>query len=232
MLREIDVAARRHRVSPTTLAKYSGFVRSLRRTFEILRGEDRMLRRRSDGEDIDIDALVEAWGDVQSGLEMTDRVFTRMHWEERNIAVMFMVDMSGSTRGWINDAEREALILLAEALNTLGDRYAIYGFSGWTRKRCEAFRVKDFDDPGMRRSSAGCAVSNRRTTRAWGANPSSGAEAQTGRGEDQAAGDPVRWQAGRLRPGVPGRVRNRRHATGALRGTPGGNTRVLHHHRS
>ncbi len=45
------------------------------------------------------------------------------------------------------EAEREALILLAEALNTLGDRYAIYGFSGWTRKRCEAFRVKGFDDP-------------------------------------------------------------------------------------
>ena len=30
---------------------------------------------------------------------------------------------------------------------TLGDRYAIFGFSGWIRKRCEAFRVKDFDDP-------------------------------------------------------------------------------------
>jgi hypothetical protein len=50
-------------------------------------------------------------------------------------------DLSGSTCGWINDAERESLILLAESLVALGDRYAIYGFSGWTRKRCEAFRV-------------------------------------------------------------------------------------------
>lgn len=147
VLREIDVPAGDTGFYHATLAKYAGFVRSLRRTFEVLRGEDRMLKRQSDGEDIDIDALVEAWGDVHMGLEMTDRVFTRMHKEERNIAVMFMVDMSGSTRGWINDAEREALILLAEALNTLGDRYAIYGFSGWTRKRCEAFRVKDFDQP-------------------------------------------------------------------------------------
>ena len=147
VLREIDVPPGDSAFYRATLGKYAGFIRSLRRTFEILRGEDRLLRRQSDGEDIDIDALVEAWGDVHMGLEMTDRVFTRMHKEERNIAVMFMVDMSGSTRGWINDAEREALILLAEALNTLGDRYAIYGFSGWTRKRCEAFRVKDFDDP-------------------------------------------------------------------------------------
>jgi len=65
---------------------------------------------------------------------------------ERNIAVLFMVDMSGSTKGWINDAERESLVLLAETLQTLGDRYAIYGFSGMARKRCEIFKVKQFDE--------------------------------------------------------------------------------------
>jgi nitric oxide reductase NorD protein len=70
-----------------------------------------------------------------------------MHRAERNIAVAFMVDMSGSTRGWINDAERESLILLCEALESLGDRYAIYGFSGMTRKRCELYKVKAFDEP-------------------------------------------------------------------------------------
>jgi nitric oxide reductase NorD protein len=78
---------------------------------------------------------------------MSDRLFTRMHRDERNIAVIFMVDMSGSTQGWINEAEREALVLLAEALESLGDRYAIYGFTGMTRKRCEVFPVKQFDEP-------------------------------------------------------------------------------------
>ncbi|MFZ5473446.1 MAG: nitric oxide reductase activation protein NorD, partial [Pseudomonadota bacterium] len=42
---------------------------------------------------------------------------------------------------------RAALILLCEALETLGDRYAIYGFSGQTRKRCELYRIKTFDEP-------------------------------------------------------------------------------------
>lgn len=147
VLREIDVEPTGTGFYHATLRKYAGHVRSLRRTFEILRGEDKLLKRQRDGEDVDIDALVEAWGDIHQGLEMSDRLFTRMHKEERNIAVMFMVDMSGSTRGWINEAEREALILLAESLETLGDRYAIYGFSGWTRKRCDAYRVKDFDQP-------------------------------------------------------------------------------------
>jgi nitric oxide reductase NorD protein len=84
---------------------------------------------------------------MHSGMEMTNRLFTKLHKLERNIAVMFMVDMSGSTKGWINDAEREALVLLAESLESLGDRYAIYGFSGMTRKRCELYRVKRFDEP-------------------------------------------------------------------------------------
>ncbi len=130
-----------------TLEKHGGLVKSLRRTFELLRGEDRPLKKQRFGEDVDIDALVEAHADMRSGREMTDRLFTRMHREDRNIAVIFMVDMSGSTKGWINDAEREALILLSESLEILGDRYAIYGFSGWARKRCETYRIKEFDEP-------------------------------------------------------------------------------------
>lgn len=130
-----------------TMDRYRGMIKSLHRTFEILRGEDKMLKRQPWGEDVDIDAFVEAWADASMGREMSDRLFTRLHKDERNIAVIFMVDMSGSTKGWINEAEREALILLVEALEILGDRFAIYGFSGWGRKRCEVFSIKTFDEP-------------------------------------------------------------------------------------
>jgi nitric oxide reductase NorD protein len=147
VLRERDVHPQYSNFVSTTLIKYSGLVKSLRRTFEVLRGQDKLLKKQNHGEDVDIDALVEAYADVQSGREMTNRLFTKRHKEERDIAVMFMVDMSGSTKGWINEAEREALVLLCEALETLGDRYAIYGFSGMTRKRCELFRIKRFDEP-------------------------------------------------------------------------------------
>lgn len=129
-----------------TLEKHGGLVRHLRKAFEAMRDENRLLKRQEHGDDVDIDALVEALADARDGREMSERLFIRQHRAERNIAVVFMVDMSGSTRGWINDAEREALLLLCEALERLGDRYAIYGFSGITRKRCELFRVKTFDD--------------------------------------------------------------------------------------
>jgi nitric oxide reductase NorD protein len=133
-------------VSQTKL-KYSGLIKHLRKVFEAMRDEDRLLKRQVNGDGIDIDALVEALADSLDGSEMSDRLYTRMHRTERNIAVVFMVDMSGSTKGWINDAERESLIMLSETLETLGDRYAIYGFSGIARKRCEIYKIKEFEEP-------------------------------------------------------------------------------------
>lgn len=146
-LRELPVRVGNLDFYQATLARHGGLIHSLHRTFEALRGEDCILRRQPQGEDVDIDALVETLVDHQAGLEMSDRVFLRLSRDKRHVAAAFLVDLSGSTRGWINQAEREALILLAESLETLGDQYAIYGFSGWTRTRCEVFRIKTFDEP-------------------------------------------------------------------------------------
>jgi len=147
VLREHSVPAQDEPFVERTLRKYAGVLPELRRTFEALRGEDRLLRRQPSGDDVDFDALVEARVDMHRGRESGERLFIKRRRLERNIAVMFMVDMSGSTKGWINDAEREALVLLCEALEILGDRYAIYGFSGMTRMRCDLYRIKRMDEP-------------------------------------------------------------------------------------
>jgi nitric oxide reductase activation protein len=44
----------------------------------------------------------------------------------------------------IIDLEKEALVLMAEALEGLGDAYAAYGFSGYGRDQVECFVVKEF----------------------------------------------------------------------------------------
>ena len=145
-LRELDIHPSNEQVVEAILNKYSHLVRDIRKSFEALRGDNKMLRRQTHGDDIDIDAIVESYPDIHEGNEMTDRLFIKSGRLERNLAVVFMVDLSGSTKGWINDAERESLVLLSEALQTLGDRYAIYGFSGMTRKRCELYRIKTFEE--------------------------------------------------------------------------------------
>ena len=126
--------------------RHAHLIRSIRRRFEALRGEDKPLRRQFDGEEIDLDAQVEARADRKSGAEPSPRLFIHRRRIERSLAVMFMVDMSGSTKGWVNDAERESLVLLCEAIEALGDSYAIYGFSGWTRTHCDIYPIKHFAD--------------------------------------------------------------------------------------
>lgn len=145
-LYEIDIHQGHEPFVEQTLKKYSGYVNILKKKFELLKKEPRLLKRQRDGEDIDLDATVEAFSDIKAGIFPSDKIFTRFDKQERNIAVLFLVDMSGSTKGWVNDAEKEALVLMCEALEALGDRYGIYGFSGMTRSKCEFYKIKDFEE--------------------------------------------------------------------------------------
>ncbi len=130
----------------STLLRYGGYVTVLRKKFELLKREPKILRRQMEGDEIDIDATVEALTDIRAGLSPNENFFIRLDRYERNIAVLFLIDMSGSTKGWVNEAEKESLVLLCEALEALGDRYAVYGFSGMTRTRCDYYTIKSFGD--------------------------------------------------------------------------------------
>ncbi len=130
-----------------TLAKYHGLTIRLRHQFEMMRSQERFVKRQREGDDIDFDALVESISDSRAGISSSDRLFIRLKRDERDIAVVFLVDMSNSTAGWVNNALKESLVLMAEAMAVLGDRYAIYGFSGMRRSRCELFHVKHLAEP-------------------------------------------------------------------------------------
>lgn len=130
----------------STLLKYGGVVKKLRDQFETLRRYPRMTRMSSEGEMIDIDAAIDAFSDLRAGKAPAEKLYYRMERKARDIAVLFLVDMSDSTKGWVNVAEKEALVLMCEALEKLGDRYAIAGFSGSTRFECLYYRIKGFSE--------------------------------------------------------------------------------------
>ena len=145
-LKEVSIRPIHDNFVEKTLKKHRNLLKHLHRTFEALREDDKRVKRQPHGDDIDLDAVIEAFSDIQTGFEASQNLFTKSRKIDRNIAVMFMIDMSGSTAGWINEMEREALVLLCESLEILGDRYAIYGFSGVTHERCELYTVKEFDE--------------------------------------------------------------------------------------
>jgi len=129
-----------------TEQKYPFLVSQMRKVFEAMRDQPRYANRQTDGDEIDLDAVVEMYTARRAGEELTERLYIRRLNNDRNVSVCLLVDMSGSTKGWINLAMRESLVLFSEALNTLGDQYAILGFSGLTRQRCEIYQVKEFAD--------------------------------------------------------------------------------------
>ena len=230
-LTEVDVAPVEDNFYTGTLEKYRFHLQSVRRSFETMAEGYEQRKRQTFGDEIDFDALVEASADRRQGLEMSENLYSCFHRSRRDVAVMFMVDMSGSTRGWVNLVEREALVLLCEALEMLSDPYAIYGFSGRTHKRCEIYRVKKFEEactalvraPDQRHQTQNLYTYGRSNTPP-GKIPA-GAEGQV-----QVADYPVRRQTRGLRR-LPGALRHGRHPPGH-RGSPRRwCLSLLYHHR-
>jgi len=130
-----------------------GIILLIRKQFMKLKPETfRKYRAQPTGDALDIDALVQALTDMHSGAAMSDNVYIRRDKRIRDVAVFFLVDLSGSTDEVINgrrviDIQKEAMVIMAEALDVLGDPYAIYGFSSEGRFRIDMFNVKDFNEP-------------------------------------------------------------------------------------
>jgi len=146
-LRETCAATGEIQFAEDTLDRHRGMIHMIKRQFERIRTGQTRLRRQKDGDSVDFDAAVEAFVDRKAGLSPSERVFTKLSRNRRDIATAFLIDLSGSTSGWINDMERAALLIMGEAMQVLQDRFGIYGFSGRTRRRCEFFRIKGFDEP-------------------------------------------------------------------------------------
>lgn len=135
--------------SARVLREKSTLVKEVTRNFERLSPAVRLIGRQTDGTSIDLNAAVEAMADLEAGRTPDDRLYGNYMKTERDLSALFLVDLSMSTDGWaggakIIDHEKESLVVLCEALKKLRDRYAIYGFSGKTRKGCRFLRVKGF----------------------------------------------------------------------------------------
>ena len=112
------------------------------------------LRRQEDGDELDINAAIRAMVDIRSGEQPDTRVMMRFKRNVRDLAVMVLLDMSESAndkvRGQdysIMDLTRAATVLFADALNRIGDPFALHGFCSDGRHDVHYYRFKDFEQP-------------------------------------------------------------------------------------
>jgi nitric oxide reductase NorD protein len=153
-----------------TLLSHRGLLKQIRGEFEQVMPElYRKEKRLPDGVEHDLDAAIEALTDLRVGITPSEKVFWRQHKIDRDVAVAFLLDMSGSTgeaiarpadalgsqdaaglfdrtQRRIIDVEREAIVLMSDALEAIGDRYGVYGFSGHGRDNVEFYVIKDISE--------------------------------------------------------------------------------------
>ena len=136
------------------LEKHAPAIRVLRRYFETMRPTGlQRVHGYDHGEHLDLDAAIRHVAERRAGIDPSDRIYDRRDKRERQVAVAFLVDMSGSTGRQLEsgqrrviDVEKEGLIVLTEALEAIGDQYALYGFSGQGRHQVDFMVLKDFSD--------------------------------------------------------------------------------------
>lgn len=127
--------------------RYRGLVKRIKREFQLLRPESMKRKKRQRfGEEIDIDAAVEYLIDRRLKITPREENYILYQKTRRDIAVALLVDMSRSTKGDVITREKEALIVLSEAIDEVGDAFAIFGFSGDNRNNVEFYLIKGFEE--------------------------------------------------------------------------------------
>ena len=137
-----------------TLKHYRGLVKRIRYAFELLKPEGLIrLRQWTEGDEFDYRALLDFAIDKKAGKIPSDRLYIKHIKQTRDVAVLLLVDLSRSTanavlgsNATVLDVEKEAIVLFCEALEVVGDAFAIAGFSGTGRLGVDYFRIKNLDE--------------------------------------------------------------------------------------
>ncbi|WP_455380574.1 VWA domain-containing protein [Acidihalobacter prosperus] len=112
------------------------------------------IRRVEDGDELDVDAAVRAMVDLRMGTQPDPRVMMRNKLNTRDVGVLVLLDVSESAKDKLPDSDesilsltQKACLVLAEALEKIGDPFALHGFCSDGRHDVHYMRYKDFEQP-------------------------------------------------------------------------------------
>ncbi len=138
----------------STLNQHQGLVQNIRYAFELLKPEGLIrLRQWVEGDEFDYRALLDFAIDKKAGKIPSDRLYIKHIKQTRDVAVLLLVDLSRSTSNTVYNSkvtilnvEKEAIVLFCEALQVVGDVFAIAGFSSTGPLGVDYLRIKDFEE--------------------------------------------------------------------------------------
>lgn len=110
------------------------------------------VRNMEDGDEIDLNAAVDAMISIRMGEQPNPRITMRNVLKNRDLSVVVLMDLSESTNEPMNGSDktvleltREAATLVATAINGIGDPFALHGFASDGRHDVQYYRFKNFE---------------------------------------------------------------------------------------
>ncbi|MEC4050790.1 VWA domain-containing protein [Flavobacterium sp. SUN046] len=134
-----------------TISKNSSTLINLRKILTNLNNKMQQQKRQTQGEEFDIDAIIDLYVDVHSKKTPSDKIYLSNRKKEKDLSILLLLDISLSSDSYaagnrVIDVEKQVSILFGEILNEFNIDFSIDSFYSKTRNFSTYLTVKDFDE--------------------------------------------------------------------------------------
>jgi nitric oxide reductase NorD protein len=134
------------------IMEYKPVAHRIKQIIDLLTPEGvQRVRNMEDGDEIDINAAIDAMVAIRMGEQPNTRITMRNVLKSRDLSVVLLLDLSESTNETVTGSDktvlqltREAATLVSTAIEGIGDPFAIHGFASDGRHDVQYYRFKDF----------------------------------------------------------------------------------------
>lgn len=128
----------------------ANIIQKLNREFGLIKQSGRSILKKQRSGEIDYESFVEYTQDLKTGITPDERIYKKILNKSRDVAVLVLVDMSGSTNKWL-DEKTQLIDIIAESVyyltcgaSQLDDLVGVFGYSTFSRARTEFYTIADF----------------------------------------------------------------------------------------
>ncbi len=139
--------------SPQKLpANLQKLAKTIQAQFEQLRSVRYWLKAQPQGEELDLSAWLDFHVESQIAPTEEKGLYRSFRGNNRDISTLLLADLSMSTDAHLDndnrviDVVQKSMLLFGEALNSVGDRFAMYGFSSVKRTNVRFTLLKNFNE--------------------------------------------------------------------------------------
>ncbi|MFD0760856.1 nitric oxide reductase activation protein NorD [Lutibacter aestuarii] len=134
-----------------TLNQNQSTLIGLRKMLTTVNNKFQQQRRQTQGEEFDIDAIIDLFVDVNSGHTPSEKIYLSKRKKEKDLSILLLLDVSLSSDSYaagnrVIDVEKQVSILFGEILNEFHIDFSIDCFYSKTRNHSSYITIKDFDE--------------------------------------------------------------------------------------